>query len=80
MRPEETLCGGQVNEATLLAKLPYDTVHSLAMYAVALGTGGNTSIDRDSFRWLIDDACGEGFCDAVEALRQRQEERARRAA
>jgi len=79
MRPEESLCEGQVNEATLLGQLSFETVRSLAMYAVALATGGDW-VMGGSFQREIDRECGEGFCAKVETLRQVQAERARRVA
>lgn len=74
MKPEQALCEGQVNEATLLGQLSFETVRSLAMYAVALATGGDW-VDAGTFRREIDRECGEGFCAKVETLRQVQQAR-----
>ena len=74
MRPEDALCEGHVNEATLLAKIPHDLSVSLATYALALATGGDWVTSR-SFQLEVDRVLGRGFCEAVAALREPQAER-----
>lgn len=78
MRPEETLCEGQVNEWSLIGQLTFEVCRRLLWAAVAQATGDG---DKTEYMQLtINDACGEHFCALVAELRQTQEKRARRAA